>query len=257
MPAAFKSATRSALTSLFVSCAFAATIFLGQPHAALALSELQGAPAEQTAQQGPPATGEPQSETPDYEEDPAPGATGLPLPDPLIDRSAGRAGATETTPDNAAPVEVIRDIEKAPAAVQRMRQLIIEAAASGDIKRLRPLMNPGPNQTQVAFGETVDDPIEYLKSVSGDSDGIEILAILLDIVSTGFVHVGKGTADEAYVWPYFTEKSLPALTPPEKVELLRIVTAGDFADMLEFGGYNFYRIGITPDGQWKFFVAGD
>ena len=39
--------------------------------------------------------------------------------------------------------------------------------------------------------------------------------------------------------------------------MLRLVTAGDFADMLEFGGYNFYRVGITPDGQWKFFVAGD
>ena len=47
------------------------------------------------------------------------------------------------------------------------------------------------------------------------------------------------------------------LSPPEKVELLRIVTAGDFADMQEFGGYNFYRVGIAPDGQWKFFVAGD
>jgi hypothetical protein len=35
------------------------------------------------------------------------------------------------------------------------------------------------------------------------------------------------------------------------------VTAGDFAEMEEGGNYNFYRVGITPDGQWKFFVAGD
>ena len=27
--------------------------------------------------------------------------------------------------------------------------------------------------------------------------------------------------------------------------------------MKEFGGYNFYRLGITPDGKWKFFTAGD
>jgi hypothetical protein len=84
-----------------------------------------------------------------------------------------------------------------------------------------------------------------------------VLAILLDILATGFTHVGVGTPDEMYVWPYFAEKSLATLTPPEKVELLRIVTAGDFADMKEFGSYNFYRVGITPDGQWKFFVTGD
>jgi hypothetical protein len=27
--------------------------------------------------------------------------------------------------------------------------------------------------------------------------------------------------------------------------------------MQEFGGYNFYRLGITADGKWKFFTAGD
>ena len=88
-------------------------------------------------------------------------------------------------------------------------------------------------------------------------DGDEILAIMLDVISTGFVHVGQGTPDEMYVWPYFAEKPLAGLTPPEKVELLRIVTAGDFSDMQEFGSYNFYRVGITPDGQWKFFITGD
>jgi hypothetical protein len=41
------------------------------------------------------------------------------------------------------------------------------------------------------------------------------------------------------------------------VELYRIVTAGDVTDMKEFGGYNFYRLGISADGKWKFFVAGD
>ena len=52
-------------------------------------------------------------------------------------------------------------------------------------------------------------------------------------------------------------KPLASLTPPEKVELLRIVTAGDLADMQEYGNYSFYRLGISPDGQWKFFSGGD
>jgi hypothetical protein len=27
--------------------------------------------------------------------------------------------------------------------------------------------------------------------------------------------------------------------------------------MKQFGAYIFYRVGIAPDGQWAFFVAGD
>ncbi|MEN9896320.1 MAG: hypothetical protein RIR97_2172, partial [Pseudomonadota bacterium] len=107
------------------------------------------------------------------------------------------------------------------------------------------------------IGEHPEDPVAELKNLSGDDDGAEILAILLDILSTGFVHVGQGTKDEMYVWPYFAQKSLSTLTAPEKVDLLRLVTAGDVADMTEFGGYNFYRVGIAPDGQWRFFVAGN
>jgi hypothetical protein len=138
-----------------------------------------------------------------------------------------------------------------------MRELIVEAAASGDIQRLAPLLGKGMTETQVSLVESNESPVETLKGQSGDPDGNEVLAILLDVLATGFVHVGKGTPDEMYVWPYFAEKPLAGLTPPEKVDLLRIVTAGDYADMQEFGSYNFYRVGITPDGQWKFFVTGE
>ncbi len=115
----------------------------------------------------------------------------------------------------------------------------------------------GRPRTQVTGTAGEEDPIAALKSLSGDQDGIEVLAILLDLMSTGFVLADKGTPEEAYVWPYFAEKPLSSLTAPEKVDLFRLVTAGDFAGMEEFGSYNFYRVGITPDGRWKFFVAGD
>ncbi|MDI7861123.1 hypothetical protein MRS76_04065 [Rhizobiaceae bacterium n13] len=253
MPVMPRGARRAVILSLFLSSAVFASVLLAQPHATWALSELKGSTGE--TQQPPQASDEPDAEVP--ADDGSSTGEGLPLPDPLINQGTSESGVARPQADDSKPVEVIRDIEKAPEPVRRMRELIVEAAASGDIERLRPLMNPGPNQTQVTVGESAEDPIEFLKSLSGDDEGIEVLAILLDIISTGFVHVGQGTADEMYVWPYFAEESLTSLTPPEKVELLRIVTAGDFADMLEFGGYNFYRIGITPDGQWKFFVAGD
>ncbi|WP_434064245.1 hypothetical protein [Pararhizobium gei] len=217
-------------------------------HAAFALSELKQIPG-QTQQDG-------QTEETPEEEAPADrGPMQIPMPDPLVNRQDPDSRDDPQTTVPAAPVEVLSDVSKIPEPVARMRALIVEAAASGDIERLRPLLGKGPTQTQIA--ENDRDPIEVLKELSGDQDGIEILAILLDVLSTGFVLVDKDTPDAAYVWPYFTEKSLGSLTPPEKVDLFRLVTAGDVAGMEEGGNYNFYRVGITPDGEWKFFIAGD
>ena len=50
---------------------------------------------------------------------------------------------------------------------------------------------------------------------------------------------------------------LDRLDAKQRVELFKIVTAGDYDDMKQFGAYIFYRVGITPDGHWSFFVAGD
>ncbi|MBP1850817.1 hypothetical protein [Rhizobium halophytocola] len=164
-------------------------------------------------------------------------------------------GAADTGPDDKA--EFPTDITKAPEPVKRMRDLIMKAAVTGDVEKLRPLLNPGPNQTQLLLGGDDSDPVETIKGFSGDDDGLEVLAILLDILNTGFARINAGTADEMYVWPYFAEKNINALTAPEKVDLLRIVTAGDLTGMQESGNYNFFRVGISPDGQWKFFTAGD
>lgn len=215
---------------------------------AFALSELQPAPAPVANEQAPAeATEEAPTEAAPFE---------IPTPDPLVNEPAGEA-VEEAAPEVLEPVEVLTDVSKLPAPVARMRELIVEAAASGDIERLRPLLGKGPTQTQVSGTAGEEDPIAVLKGLSGDQDGVEILAILLDVLSTGFVLADKGTPEEAYVWPYFAEKPLSSLTPPEKVDLFRLVTAGDFAGMEELGNYNFYRVGIAPDGRWKFLVAGD
>ncbi|MEW9615872.1 hypothetical protein AB3G45_18835 [Shinella sp. S4-D37] len=253
-----KTLFRSSL--IVLSVLFTTTALVAPVRPAFALSELKNEQGE--AQQKPAEAGE---APPVEEEQEETAPLELPLPDPLIRRNQAVTEPSDDAPvtDDTAvdapevPVEFFSDIAKAPEPVRRMRELIVEAAASGDIERLRPLLGKGMTETQVSIVETDEGPVETLKGQSGDEEGIEVLAILLDVLATGFVHVGKGTADEMYVWPYFAEKPLASLTAPEKVELLRIVTAGDFADMKEFGSYNFYRVGITPDGQWKFFVTGD
>ncbi|MDO9417520.1 hypothetical protein [Pararhizobium sp.] len=248
--------TRSARFGLLLTAALAASSS-GMVLPAHALSELREIPgAQKSEEQTPDPADEGESDTEGDTKTDQP--LQLPMPDPLVDKTIKKDEEPQTAePETAPPVEVLSDVSKIPEPVRRMRELIVEAAASGDMERLRPLLGKGPTQTQVSQVETDEDAVTTLKSLSGDPDGMEIMAILLDVLSTGFVRVDAGTPDETYVWPYFAEKSLTSLTPPEKVELLRIVTAGDVTDMQEFGSYNFYKVGITADGQWKFFVAGD
>jgi hypothetical protein len=233
-------------------------LMLGAAGPAHALTDYDKTGSQQTIKNGDkPAD---QLKSPDEEEDEQMDdeRPGLPMPDSLVKKPDDKTDNAGGKPDEPAiPVEIIFDMNQLPEPVKKLRVAIVEAAASGDIERLRPLMKNGSDTTQVSVGDAPEDPIAALKSLSGDKEGREVLGILLDIISTGAAHVDKGTPNELYVWPYFAEKSLDSLTPPEIVELYRIVTAADVADMKEFGSYNFYRIGISPDGKWKFFVAGD
>src|SRR6185437_13390595 len=153
--------------------------------------------------------------------------------------------------------EIIYDISKLPEPVQRMRQLILDVATSGDIEKLRTLVGTGDDATQLSVTGLEGDPIESLKELSGDKDGEEILAIIENVLNAGYVHLDPGTPEELYAWPYFFAMPLERLTPRQRVELFKIVTAGDYEDMKSDGAYNFYRLGITPEGKWAFFVAGD
>jgi hypothetical protein len=171
----------------------------------------------------------------------AAGETAAPLPD--------------EEPDSPLP-PVLRDIALLPEPVRAMRERLMEAARAADIEGLRPLMEEQPEPVSVSFGNP-GDPIEYLKQLSADAEGREILAILLEVLESGFVHVGVGTADELYVWPYFAQYPPEALTPEQIVELFTLLTAADYEDMKSYGSYTFFRVGIAPDGRWLFFVAGD
>ncbi|MBO0905288.1 hypothetical protein [Jiella sonneratiae] len=172
----------------------------------------------------------------------------------LGDESAAGADAAAAVPLAA---EIGHGEEKLPGPVREIRRKLMEVARSGDIERLRPLIETGDEGTVFSFADTPEDPIAFLKQISGDGQGIEPLAIMLDLLESGYARVEPDTPDEIYVWPYFTQVDITKLTKPQLVELFQIVTAGDYQSMTDFGAYNFYRIGITPDGKLQFFVAGD
>ncbi len=174
------------------------------------------------------------------------------------------SGPTPDAPPSAAPASdepapvVEYDFSKLPPAVQKLRSDILAAAKTGDIEKLKPIIESGPHEPNLGADEgDSKDPIAYLKSLSGDPDGREILAILSEVLEAGYVHVDVGTPNEVYLWPYFARYPLDKLTPPQMVELFRLLTASDFDEMKNYGAYLFYRVGITPDGKWAEFQAGD
>lgn len=148
------------------------------------------------------------------------------------------------------------DLSLPPPPVARMRDHIIDAARTGDIEQLRPVIEANELPPIFSFGGETD-PIPYWMSVSGDPDGREILAIMIEILEAGFAHVDVGTPQEMFVWPYFYAVPFRALTPEQEVELYKIITPQDRKGMEDYGGYVFYRLGIGPDGTWHYFVAGD
>jgi hypothetical protein len=154
----------------------------------------------------------------------------------------------------AAAPEIITDLARLPGAVARTRERILTAARTGDLGKLAALM--ATDETVFTFSDD-KDPIAFWKTNYPDSDGLEVLAILISVLETGFVRVEEGTRQEMYVWPYFVRMPIKTLSSAQKVELFRIVTGPDYKDLVAFGAYAFYRVGIGPQGTWHFFVAGD
>jgi hypothetical protein len=226
------------------------------------------------------------------EEIPAPGATPaapaepetpavtVPAPDPI---EPGADPATEAPPgedepagadtpdgpaqsadparpefDPNAPLPVVEyDLSKLPAPVLDLHTKLVAAAKAGQIEAVRPLLKSGDAPTQLSLAGQDNDPIAFMKSLSGDENGQEILAILLEVLDAGYVHLNVGKPEELYVWPYFFALPLEKLTDAQRVELFKLVTSGDYEDMKSFGAYIFYRVGISPDGSWRFFLAGE
>ena len=167
-------------------------------------------------------------------------------------------GLTTESPVVAPPSVAPRILTNAelPQPVARTRKLLMDIARSGDVEGLAAVIEENGRTPIFSFGGD-EDPVTFWREASGDGEGREVLAILLELLEAPPALMRSGTTEAFYAWPYFEALNLETLTPPQQVELLTLVTAGDYDAMLQFGGYNFYRVHISPDGTWEAFVAGD
>ncbi len=161
-----------------------------------------------------------------------------------------------TSATDAEPPVIHRDLSTLPPAVAAMREKIIAAARTGDYDEMRKvvgLSDPPP----VLSPDSRIDPVEAMRTGSGDPEGFEVLAILLDVLDAGWIVKDEGTPQARYVWPYFADYPLEAVTPSQMVEIYRVLTAGDFEQMRADGSYEFYRVEIAGDGRWLLFMSGE
>lgn len=173
-----------------------------------------------------------------------------------IPRDSGDALSRQGgVPDVPALPKIHRDVATLPPAIAAMRQTIIDAARSGDYARMRDVI--GLSDPPPVFSADGGDPVEALRSGAGDEEGLEVLAILLDILDAGWVVRDEGTAQARYIWPYFAEFPPDALRADQLVEAYRVLTAGDMAQMRAIGSYEFYRVELAADGRWLLFMSGE
>ncbi|WP_061934210.1 hypothetical protein [Aureimonas sp. AU22] len=169
----------------------------------------------------------------------------------------GDEGAQRAPTGDLPPIEIAYGDQDLPQPVRDLRAKLMEAARTGDIEKLKPYFETGADPTIVSATQPDQDPVVTLKEASGDGEGVELLAILYETLQAGHVRLDPGGENEIYVWPYFTQVDLGALTKPQLVELFELVTAGDYQRMVANGSYDFYRVGISPEGRFEFFVDGD
>jgi hypothetical protein len=160
-------------------------------------------------------------------------------------------GATQAPPPAGAP-QVLYDFNALPDPVKRMLTSIAGAAESGNIEAMRTVFESNELKPMVSTS-FVDDPIAFWKKASADGTGRDVLAAMLNVLSSGYVRMGKGK-DEIFVWPYFAETDLAKLTPAQEVELYRIVPPELALAMKTSGKYSYYRLGVSPTGVWQYFL---
>lgn len=174
----------------------------------------------------------------------------------LAQAGKGKSDSAKKQPArSAADLEIGYGTAKLPAPVAEMREAILAAVRSGKIAELRHAYEL--NELKPELGpEPVGDPVAHWKKISGDGEGLEVLAVLAEILDAGYVVLPLGRDIEnnrIYVWPYFAEVPLQKLTPARQVELLRLVPPAVAKEMLQTGNYTYWRLAIGADGTWHHF----
>ncbi len=141
-----------------------------------------------------------------------------------------------------------------PAPVSDTRTAIVDAARKCDYEALARLALGGETDFTYSFGER-GQPAAFWKAA--ESGGRPVMRSLVEVLDTPFdTRNVDGTTQ--YIWPsaYGFERweDVPAA---DREALQQLYGEEDLRRFAQFGAYTGHRVGITENGDWVFFVAGD
>jgi hypothetical protein len=143
-------------------------------------------------------------------------------------------------------------ISRLPQHVAEVRDAILAAARSGNIEELASAFEVSRSTPDLGIADA-DDPIAALKAKSGETQGREILAALVEILNMPPAALPLGRDIEnnlIYIWPYLAVRPLDKLTPAETVDLYRLVTPEEAVRMREKKRWLWWRLVVAADGTW-------
>lgn len=152
--------------------------------------------------------------------------------------------------------EISSDLSLLPEPVRAKREALIEAARSGDVEALRPIMEAQEHSPTVSYGGP-DDAVAYLKGASEDDEGHQILGLLLDLLDQPYAYFADGEGETHYVWPYLSQLDPSTLTPEQTVDAYRLLNAEQLQELRDLEAWYYWRVFISENGEWSAFVAGD
>lgn len=142
-----------------------------------------------------------------------------------------------------------------PPHVEEMREAIAAAARTGDLEELRSVLEMGTDPPDLGIGGA-NDPIAALKANSADGQGRDILAAIVQCLSLPPAALPLGNDIEnnlIYIWPYLAARPLDKLSPPEEVDLYRLMTPAKGKEMRDQKKWLWWRLVIGADGSWLTF----
>jgi len=139
-----------------------------------------------------------------------------------------------------------------PPAVADMREQIWQAAVVCDYGSLTNLASP---EFTFSYGLGGEPALYWIELEAAGDEPMRYLTETLDLP---FTTADAGDLGTIYVWPSaFTYPAWTDVPQADRDALATLYDDADFGDWELFGSYIGYRVGITEDGEWIYFVAGD
>ncbi len=159
---------------------------------------------------------------------------------------------SSTTPEaacSASGMAVPADQESLPAKVAEARAAISAAAVACDLGALHALAG----ELLTSFGGG-----DFSSIAEWEAAGEGKLEVLVALFDTPFAVQEFEGEPTLYVWPAaFSYDSWEEIPAEDLAQLTEIFGEEEMELIAGFGSYAGWRIGITEDGDWRFFIAGD